>query len=72
MTSKITNFQLGNKQQHEQFIMKQYSCLEINKHQFFFIFFFFFFFLLTSETPDELFTAAFLKLSITWFSEIVK
>ena len=67
MTSKIANFQLGNKQQHEQFVMKQYSCLEIKKHHFFF-----FFFLLTSETPDELFTAAFLKLSITWFSEIVK
>ena len=43
--------------------MKQYSSFEIKKHHFF---------LLTSETPEEVFTAGFLELSTTWFSEKVK
>ena len=30
------------------------------------------FFLLTWKSPDEVFIAGFLELSITWFSEIVK
>ena len=54
---------MENTQQHEQFVMKQYSSFEIKKHHFF---------LLTSETPEEVFTAGFLELSTTWFSEKVK